>query len=140
MVEVGSDKYMKYLRWCSSNDDTVGICGVHFNEEDDIADEINEHGFGIASNIKISNEESFATPRFKNNEGFGDGTTIHSQMSQESIELDSYLSQDNTENPSIVRGGDLWNRVEQFMNTIKTTEQRDRFCEFYERRGGKKHC
>ena len=82
MVEVGSNNYMKYLPWCSNNEDTVGICGVYFNEEDDIADEIIEHGFGIASNTKIFNEESSATPIFQNNEGFGDGTTIHSQMSK----------------------------------------------------------
>ena len=47
-------------------------------------------------------------------------TTIHGEMSQRSIELDDYV--DKVIAPDFnQRGGDLWNRVKEFMlsNTLK---------------------
>ena len=66
-------------------------------------------------------------------DSFSSGIFVQSQSSQRSIEFDSIVDvAENIGNNSVnhERGGDLWNRVDEYISTIKNIDQRNRFIDF----------
>ena len=115
-LQKGCNSYINYLPWVRDEEELLFDNGN--NSEDEMRiHEMNEHGFGNIMSQE-DNTDTNANP-----------TTVHGEMSQRSIELDGYVDEIIPETCN-ERGGDLWNRVEEFISTIKTTEQRDRFISF----------
>ena len=118
-LEKFSSKYTRFIPW-STHGDKDGTIDHDKAEEDEnekrekIIHEMDEYGFG------------FSNP----DDTFPLSQTVEGGLSQQSIELEKIVERHNELEDIHQKGGDLSNRVEAFMSTIKTVEQKNRFIEF----------
>ena len=89
------------------------------SRNNDIVDQINEHGFGMSSLGDVEGGMSIT-----NCEEFGFGTKSVGFLSQGSQEVET-LVQQGIQEPQ--KGDNLWNLVQSTISTIKTYEQRVNF-------------
>ena len=125
-IKYGDKEFYNHLPWIEENE---GEGGIAFDNQDDINDdefqnivnEVNEHGFGMRMH----------------DDTFINGQTVLGNLSQQSVELDSLVTQSTTNRVIHEKGDDLWNSVQSFMSTIKTEDQKKRFITFMRDEGNR---